>query len=83
MHISRNGGHLSFFIFPHFWHVFKACDASRGILPKKVKNDWLILKYLKIKTLNWPFNELMWWFYKVKTAIFKWKILGWGVMGGT
>ena len=39
MHISRNGGHLSFFIFPHFWHVFKACDASRGILPKKVKND--------------------------------------------
>ena len=39
VHISRKGGHLSFFIFPHFWHVFKACDASRGILPKKVKND--------------------------------------------
>ena len=39
VHISLNGVHLSFFIFPHFWHVFKACDASRGILPKKVKND--------------------------------------------
>ena len=39
VHISRNGGHLSFFIFPHFWYVFKACDASWGILPKKVKND--------------------------------------------
>ena len=37
LHISRNGGHLSFFIFPLFWCVFKVYDASRGILPKKLE----------------------------------------------
>ena len=41
MHISRNGGQIIFSIFPHFWYVWKACNAPRCTLLKKMKNNHL------------------------------------------
>ena len=52
MHISRRGGHILFFIFPHFWLVSKACNVSRGILLKKMKKNHFEYENLQIKTLN-------------------------------
>ena len=52
LHISRNGGHILFFIFPRFWYVCKACNTSRGMLLKKMENNHFYYENLQIKTLN-------------------------------
>ena len=60
VHISRRGGHILFFIFPHFWYVCKACNASRCTLLKKMKKshvDYEIFENQKSR-LAIPINSL-------------------------
>ena len=60
VHISRNGGQIIFSIFPHFWYVCKACNASRCTLLKKMKKshvDYEIFENQKSR-LAIPINSL-------------------------